>query len=89
MQLNKLTLNLMKTHYIGFHRAKHKTMDSILCVNNVSIHHAFSKQFLGIIIYNDLNHISYINSKTAKGICIMCRARNIHFKLDKTILVVY
>ena len=27
LQSNKLTLNLLKTHYIVFHRAKHKHMD--------------------------------------------------------------
>ena len=34
-QSNKLTLNLLKTHYMVFHRAKHKHMDVKLCINKV------------------------------------------------------
>ena len=37
LQSNKLILNLLKTHYIVFHRAKHKHMDVKLCINKVPI----------------------------------------------------
>ena len=37
LQSNKLALNLLKTHYMVLHRAKHKTMDIKLCINNVPI----------------------------------------------------
>ena len=37
LQSNKLTLNLLKTHYIVFHRAKHKNMDGTLSINKVPI----------------------------------------------------
>ena len=37
LQSNKLTLNLLKTDYRVFHRAKHKHMDIKLCINKVPI----------------------------------------------------
>ena len=37
LQSNKLTLNLLKTHYMVVHTAKHKHMDVKLCINKVPI----------------------------------------------------
>ena len=37
LQSNKLTLNLLKTHYMVFHRAKHKNMDGKTVYNKVPI----------------------------------------------------
>ena len=61
-----------------FHRDKYKYMDIKLCINNVPNYQVDNTIFLGVIIDDDLNwsnHISYINSKIAKGIGIICRAR--------------
>ena len=83
LQSNKLTLNLLKTHYMVFHRAKHKHMDVKLCINKVPIQQVHNTMFLGVIIDANLNwsnHISYINSKIAKGIGIICRARKFFSK---------
>ena len=83
LQSNKLTLNLLKTHYMVFHRDKHKNMDGTLCINKVPIQQVDNTTFLGVIIYDNLNwsnHISYINSKIAKGIGIICRARKFFSK---------
>ena len=66
-----------------FHRAKHKTMDVKLCINKVPIQQVDDTKFLGVIIDDNLNwsnHISYINSKIAKGIDIICRARKFFSK---------
>ena len=78
LQSNKLTFNLLKTHYIVFHRAKHKNMDVKLCINKVPIQQVDNTKCLGVII--DDNHISYINSKIAKEIGIICRARKFFSK---------
>ena len=43
LQSNKLTLNLLKTHYMVFHRAKHKHVDVKLCINKVPIQQVFLK----------------------------------------------
>ena len=56
-------------------------MDIKIFINNIPIQQVDSTKFLGVIIDDDLNwsnHISYINSKIAKGIGIFCRARNRH-----------
>ena len=83
LQSNKLTLNMLKTHYMVFHRDKHKHMDVKLCINNVPIQQV--DNFLRVIIDDDLinwsNHISYNNSKIAKGIGIIYRARKFFSKL--------
>ena len=65
LQSNKLTLNLLKIHYMVYHRAKHKHMDVKLCINKVPIQQVDNTNFLGVIIDDNLNwsnHISYINS---------------------------
>ena len=83
LQSNKLTLNLLKTHYVVFHRAKHHHMDVKLCLNKVPIQQVDNTKFLGVIIDDNLNwsnHISYINSIIAKGIGIICRARKFFSK---------
>ena len=83
LQSNKLTLNLLKTLYMVFPRAKHKNMDVKLCINKVPIQQVDNSKFLGVIIDNYLNwsnHISYINSNIAKGIGIICRARKFFSK---------
>ena len=67
-----------------FHRAKHKYMDVYLCINKVPIEQADNTNFLGVTIDDNLNwsnHISYINSKIAKGIGIICRAGKFFSKL--------
>ena len=66
-----------------FHTAKHKHMDVRLCINKVLFQQADNTKFLGVIIddnFNWSNHISYINSKIAKGIGIICRARKFFSK---------
>ena len=75
LQSNKLTFHLLKTQYMVFHRAKYKHMDVKLCINKVPIQQVDNTKFVGVIIDDNLNwsnHISYINSKIAKGIGIIC-----------------
>ena len=45
LQSNKLTLNLLKTHYMVFHTAKHKHMDVKLCINKVPIQQVDNTKF--------------------------------------------
>jgi len=77
LQTNKLTLNLTKTHFMVFHRAKIKNIQAKIQIDNVLIKQVDQTKFLGVIIDHRLdwsNHISYINSKISKGIGIICRA---------------
>ena len=71
---NKLTLNISKTHFI----AKHKKYQIVIEMDNVHIEQVRCTQCLGVIFDDNLdwsNHISYINTKIAKGIGIICRAK--------------
>ena len=45
LQSNKLTLNLLKTHDMVFHSAKHKHMDVKLCINKVPIQQVDNTKF--------------------------------------------
>ena len=75
---NKLTLNLAKTHFMVFHKAKHKNLKVKIKINNHVIEQVEHTKFLGIVIDQKLdwsNHIAYINTKIAKGIGIICRAK--------------
>ena len=65
------------------HRVKYKNMDVKLCIHKVPIQHVDNTKFIGVIIDDNLNwsyHISYTNSKIAKGIGIICRARKFFSK---------
>ena len=87
MLSEKLTLNLLKTHYMVFPRAKHKNMDIKLCINNVPIQQVDNTKCIEVIIddeFNWSNHISYINSNIEKVIGIICRARKF---LSKSVLI--
>ena len=55
-----------------------------MCINDVPTQQVDNTEFLGVINDDDLNwsnHISYINSKIAKGIGIICKARKFFSKL--------
>ena len=80
LKSNKLTLNILKTHYMMFHRTriKHKAAEikvhisgnNIVCVNNT--------KFLGLIIDSKLNwsdHITYIKNEISKSIGILTKIR--------------
>ena len=63
LQSNELTLNLLKTHYMVFHIAKHKDLDVKLCVNKVPIQQVDNTKFLGVIIDDNLiGQITYPTS---------------------------
>ena len=75
---NKLTLNIAKTHFMIFHRARHKNHSINIKINKVHIEQTKHTKFLGVIFDDNLDwskHISYINRKIAKGIGIICRAK--------------
>ena len=73
-------MNISKTHFMVFLRAKHKKYKIVIEINNISIEQVRHTKFLGVIFDDNLdwsNYISYINTKIAKGIGIICRAKNI------------
>ena len=87
MQINKLTINIKKNHYILFYRTriKNKTNKQVY-INGNNISNTNSTKFLGVIIDSKLNwceHIQYIKNKISKSNGILYKIR--HF-LDKNTL---
>ena len=73
-----------------FHRAKHKKYTIVIEINNVAIEQVRHTKFLGVIFDDNLdwsNHISYINTKKAKGIGIICRAKKYFFYYSTNSLI--
>ena len=73
---NKLTLNVTKSHFMVFHRTRHKKVHIEL--NQVPIEQDRHTQVLGVVFDDYLdwsNHISYIHSKIANGVGIIYRAK--------------
>ena len=61
-----------------FYRARHKKEKVHIEINQVPIEQVRHTQFLGVVFGDYLdwsNHISYINSKIANGVGIICRTR--------------
>ena len=84
---NKLSLNVLKTHYMIFTQRNKKVNDISLYINNVSIERVYVTKFLGVQIDSQLNlknHIEYTCNKLRKCIGILSKARR---KLQKSSLI--
>ena len=69
LQSSKLSLNMTKTQYMVFHRARMKVSHNKLFINNSMVTQVSCSKFVGIIIDNKLNwtsHIAYIKTKLLK-----------------------
>ena len=78
LQANGLVINLEKTHYMVFHRARIKTNSSKISIRDNEILRVFSTKFLGIIIDDQLKwleHIQYIKNKVSKSVGILCKVQ--------------
>ena len=91
LQLNRLSLNLNKTHFILFRRKRVKTLPSeTLIISNIKIGMTERTKFLGVITDQNLSfqsHILYIKGKVARGIGILYKSRP-YFNLE-TMRVLY
>ena len=79
LQSNKLTLNVQKTYYIIFHRARLKLHNTTidLHMGDCNLNKANNLKYLGVIIDDTISwvhHITYIKNKISKGIGIMSKA---------------
>ena len=86
LNANKLTINVKKTQYMLFHRARIKSDGINIIINNNTIQCTKSTKFLGIIIDDKLKwteHISHVRNTISKSIGILFRVRNY---LDKKTL---
>ena len=81
---------MSKTHYMVFHKSKHKITQAHLILDNIQIKQTHFTKFLGVIIDDKLTwtrHISYIKNKISKGMGIMLKARK--FLNRKILLQLY
>ena len=74
LNANRLTVNMKKTHYIIFHRAKFKTTGQDVVMQNSALTCVTTTKFFLVIIdhkfkWND--HITYVKSKISKSIGIL------------------
>ena len=70
LESNKLTLNVVKSHFMIFHRAKLKLTKPDVKLCSTTLEQVKYTQFLGMIIDEKLNcihHIFYIKNKISKG----------------------
>ena len=76
LNVNKLSLNIQKTHYMIFHSRKNIKVNFDGLINNEIINKC--TKFLSVLIDSKLtwcNHISYLKRKISKGIGILCKLR--------------
>ena len=84
---NKLSLNVLKTHYMIFTPRNKKVNDINLYINKVPIGRVYVTKFLGVQIDSQLNwknHIEYTCKKLSKCIGILSKAWR---KLQKSSLI--
>ena len=91
LQVNKLSINLKKTHFMIFRRRKVKiVLKEKIVINNVKISQVEKTKFLGVIIDHNLtfiNHMKYTKGKIAKAIGILYRGKK--FFNDITMKTLY
>lgn len=80
---NKLSLNISKTQYIIF-MSRGRTVDQSqsypVLIDNVPINRVYSAKFLGVTLDDKLTwneHVTYIKSKIAKNIGLICKAKKV------------
>ena len=91
LRINKLSLNLKKTHFMLFRRRRAKMLlNTDLIIDGVTISITEKTKFLGVMIDPFLTftaHVQYIRGKVAKGIGILYKGKK-YFNRN-TLLTLY
>ena len=91
LHVNKLSLNLKKTHFIIFRKARKKVeVSQNIIIDNVIISRTNKTKFLGVIIDELLSfqqHIMYIKGKVARGLGILYKTKK--YLHQKTLTQLY
>ena len=91
LQVNKLSLNLKKTHYMVFRKKRSKIdIKQDIIINNIKIAMVDKTKFLGVIIDEFLTfqqHVNHIKGKVARGIGILYKTKK--FLHTKTLTQLY
>ena len=80
LEVNKLSLNVSKTHYITFSTRNSWVNDITIRIRTITIDRVKHTKFLGILIDEKLNwkaHINYISKKLSKSSGILLKARKL------------
>ena len=88
--VDRLSLNINKTHFMVFKSQKSNVNYDVLYINNMTINKVERTKFFGVIIDGKLNwthHITYVKGKLSRGIGIICKARKVLKK--ETIIKLY
>ena len=79
LKVNKLSLNVKKTHFMFFCPPQKKAeFSNSLTIDGETINRVNETKFLGVMVDDKLSwasHINYISKKISKGIGILCKAR--------------
>ena len=79
LNINKLSLDLKKTHYIIFRKQREKIwLNKDIIINKVRIELTEKTKFLGVIIDQYLSffhHIQYIKEKVARALGILYKCK--------------
>ena len=81
LKINKLSLNLKKTHFIIFRKPRQKiNLENELSIDNVKIEMKTHTKFLGVLVGQHLTfeeHCKFIKGKISRGIGILYKGKNI------------
>ena len=79
LRINKLSLNLKKTHFMVFRKSRRKIeLKEDVIIDNVKIDYVTQTKFLGVILDQHLtfeSHVQYTKGKIARGIGILYKAK--------------
>ena len=78
LQSNKLSLNVLKTHYMVFTPRNELINDSDVKIHNVPMQRVYATKFLGVQIEGQLTwktHIEYTCKKLSKCVGILCKSK--------------
>ena len=90
LHINKLSLNIKKTHYVIFSLRKKVKTSLKICIDNNILKRVSKSKFLGVMIDSKMSwndHIKYIKNKISRAIGLLCRARKVFKK--STLLTLY
>ena len=79
LKVNKLSLNIGKTHFIVFTNKKKRLNDLNILIDGTRIEEVKKTKFLGVIIDNKLSwkdHVAHVVGKVSRGLGMIIKARN-------------
>ena len=80
LKVNKLSLNVKKTHFLVFHNKKKPIEKVEIFIDNKAIDQKNNTKFLGVYIDDKLTwkkHIDHVSKKLSRGIGVICKARRL------------